>query len=60
MESTEIRELSDDEVELVSGGSLSFSSAGVSIIALGLAGGPATGAFGLLVGGSMLYVDNCY
>ena len=31
---------------------------GVAIIAIGLAGGPATGAFGLLVGGACLIVGH--
>jgi hypothetical protein len=42
-------------VNEVSGG-LSFTEGGVAIIGLGLAGGPATGAFGLLVGGACLLV----
>lgn len=59
MESTEIRELSEDEVALVSGGGLSFSGAGLAIVGLGITGGLGTAAFGLAVGGSLLYLDNC-
>jgi hypothetical protein len=59
METTALRELSEHEVELVSGGALDFSSAGIAIIGLGFVGGPATGLFGLAVGGSLLYLDNC-
>jgi hypothetical protein len=58
MESTEIRELSDAEIELVSGG-LDASTGGLAIIGLGFAGGPATAVFGLAIGGSLLYLDNC-
>ena len=50
-----MRELSLNEIENVSGG-LSASDGGIAIIALGLAGGVATGGFGLLVGGALLYL----
>lgn len=41
---------------LVDGGENDFTEGGALIIGLGLAGGPVTGAFGLLVGGACLYV----
>ncbi|TIO29643.1 hypothetical protein [Mesorhizobium sp.] len=52
---TTMRELDTAEIDTVSGG-LGFTDGGVAIIGLGLAGGPATGAFGLLVGGACLVV----
>jgi len=50
-----MRELNMNEVEAVDGG-LTFSEGGAAIIAIGFAGGPATAAFGLLVGGACLFV----
>lgn len=49
-----MRELNKEEVAQVSGG-LDMETGGLAIIGLGLAGGPATGLFGLAVGGAMLY-----
>jgi bacteriocin-like protein len=48
-------ELNEQELQNVNGG-LSFTEGGLAIIGLGFAGGPATAAFGLLVGGACLYV----
>ena len=59
MEAEIIRELSPEEVDVVSGGELDASSAGLAIIGLGIAGGPVTGLFGLFIGGLLLYLDNC-
>ena len=53
--STTMRELDAGEIDTVSGG-LGFTEGGLAIIGLGFAGGPATAAFGLLVGGSCLVV----
>lgn len=50
-----MRELELNEIEAVDGG-MDFTEGGAAIIAIGLAGGPATGAFGLLVGGACLLV----
>ncbi|WP_201315134.1 hypothetical protein [Dyella sp. EPa41] len=50
-----MKELNLEEINEVSGG-LGWSDGGVAIISLGFAGGPATGAFGLLVGGACLIV----
>jgi hypothetical protein len=47
--------LNESEVQMVSGG-ISFTEGGGAIIGLGFAGGPATAAFGLLVGGACLVV----
>lgn len=54
-----MRVLTEAEVEQVSGGATpaGWTNTAYVIMALGLSGGPATGAFGLLIGGSMLYVD---
>jgi hypothetical protein len=58
MEDSHVRELTQEEVELVSGG-LDAGTGGVTIIGLGFAGGPATALFGLAIGGSLLYLDTC-
>jgi len=55
METTEIRELSENEIEMVSGG-LDAETAGLAIIALGVSGGVATAAFGLPIGFALLYL----
>ena len=52
-----MQELTVNEVNEVSGG-LSFTEGGVAIIGLGFVGGPATAAFGLLVGGACLLVGH--
>ncbi|MRV74353.1 hypothetical protein GJ700_21840 [Duganella sp. FT92W] len=48
--------LSPSEVEQVSGAMSDFTTGGIAVISIGFAGGPATAAFGLLVGGAMLVV----
>nr|WP_300315902.1 hypothetical protein [Halomonas sp.] len=53
-----MHELSEDEIEQVTGGMSDFTAGGMAVIGLGFAGGPATAAFGLLVGGSMLIVGH--
>lgn len=52
-----MRELELHEVEQVDG-AIGFTNGGIAIIGLGLAGGPATGVFGLLVGGACLLVGH--
>lgn len=52
-----MQELTVNEVDAVSGG-LTFSEGGMAIIGLGFCGGPATAAFGLLVGGACLYLGS--
>ncbi|WP_145958683.1 MULTISPECIES: hypothetical protein [Xanthomonas] len=51
-----MRELTENEIKQVDGGLSDFTEGGMAVIGLGFAGGPATAAFGLLVGGSMLVV----
>ena len=58
MENMEMSNLSDDEIDMVSGG-MDATTGGLAIIGLGLAGGPVTAVFGLAIGGSLLYLDNC-
>ncbi|MEC5079421.1 Blp family class II bacteriocin [Xanthomonas oryzae] len=53
-----MRELTEVEMEQVDGGMSDFTTGGMAVIAIGFAGGPATAAFGLLVGGSMLIVGH--
>ncbi|HEY9253209.1 MAG TPA: hypothetical protein VIP30_01585 [Stenotrophomonas sp.] len=53
-----MRELTADEIEQVYGGMSDFTAGGMAVIGLGFCGGPATAAFGLLVGGSMLIVGH--
>lgn len=48
-------ELQNEEVESVNG-ALGWTDGGVAVIALGLSGGPATGAFGLTIGGAMMII----
>ena len=57
MEMTEIRELSENEIDMVSGG-LDAETGGLTIIALGIAGGPATAAFALPIGFALLYLSS--
>jgi hypothetical protein len=52
-----MNELNINEMEEVFGG-LSFTEGGAAIIGLGFVGGPATAAFGLLVGGACLFVGH--
>ena len=59
MDQTRIRELTQAEIEQVSGALGDFGNAGMAVIGLGFVGGPGTAVFGLLVGGSMVYVDAC-
>ncbi|WP_075791905.1 hypothetical protein [Massilia putida] len=51
-----VQELSLEEIEAVSGGMSDFTAGGMAVIGIGFAGGPATGAFGLLIGGAMMFV----
>lgn len=51
-----MRELTPQELESVEGGMSDFTAGGMAVIGLGFCGGPATAAFGLLVGGAMLLV----
>ncbi|MCC8616810.1 Blp family class II bacteriocin [Xanthomonas vesicatoria] len=53
-----MRELTEVEMEQVDGGMSDFTTGGIAVISIGFAGGPATAAFGLLVGGSMLIVGH--
>jgi len=53
-----MRELNEVELNQVDGGMSDFTQGGIAVIAIGFAGGPATAAFGLLVGGSMLIVGH--
>lgn len=53
-----MRELTANEIEQVHGGMSDFTAGGMTVIGLGFCGGPATAAFGLLVGGSMLIVGH--
>ena len=59
MDQTRIRELTQAEIEQVSGALGDVGNAGMAVIGLGFVGGPGTAVFGLLVGGSMVYVDAC-
>jgi hypothetical protein len=54
----EMRELTTVELDNVEGGMSDFTTGGIAVIAIGLSGGPLTGAFGLLVGGAMLIVGH--
>ncbi|MBG9791021.1 hypothetical protein ABD76_00090 [Paenibacillus dendritiformis] len=54
----EMRELNGVEMDQVDGGMSDFTTGGIAVIGLGFMGGPLTGAFGLLVGGSMLIVGH--
>ena len=51
-----MQEMKTNEIEAVSGGMNDWTSGGIAVIGLGIAGGPATGAFGLAVGGAMMFV----
>ena len=51
-----MRELNCNEMESVNGGMNDWTAGGIAVIGLGISGGPATGAFGLAVGGAMLVV----
>ncbi len=53
-----MRELTTVELDNVEGGMSDFTTGGIAVIAIGLSGGPLTGAFGLLVGGAMLIVGH--
>ena len=48
--------LNDMEVTDVSGGMSDWTAGGMAVMALGLSGGPATGIFGLTVGGAMMVI----
>ncbi|WP_371194933.1 Blp family class II bacteriocin [Glaciecola sp. SC05] len=51
-----MKDINQDELEQVSGGINDWTGGGMAVIALGISGGPATGAFGLAVGGSMMII----
>ncbi|AXM40494.1 Blp family class II bacteriocin [Xanthomonas oryzae] len=53
-----MRELTENEIKQVDGGLSDFTEGGMAVIAIGFAGGPATAAFGLLVGGAMMFVGH--
>lgn len=53
-----MQELTMDEVRTVGGAMSDFTTGGMVVIGIGFAGGPLTGAFGLLVGGAMLIVGH--
>ena len=53
-----MQELTVDELSQVDGGMSDFTAGGIAVISIGFAGGPVTGAFGLLVGGAMLIVGH--
>ncbi|USI99293.1 hypothetical protein MUG10_14530 [Xanthomonas prunicola] len=53
-----MHELEEAEIEQVDGGMSDFTTGGIAVIGIGFAGGPVTGAFGLLVGGAMLIVGH--
>lgn len=52
----QIVELSPEEADAVSGGMSDWTSGGMAVIGLGLAGGPVTAGFGLAIGLSMMVV----
>ncbi|MBO9749481.1 MULTISPECIES: hypothetical protein [Xanthomonas] len=54
----EMRELTAEETKEIDGGMSDFTTGGIAVISIGFAGGPATAAFGLLVGGAMLVVGH--
>lgn len=51
-----MKELKAQELEQINGGMNDWTAGGIAVIGIGLSGGPATGAFGLAVGGSMMIV----
>ena len=51
-----MRELANEEIDLVSGAMNDWTAGGIAVIGIGLSGGPATGIFGLAVGGAMMVV----
>ena len=51
-----MQELDVEEVTQVSGAMSDWTSGGMAVIGLGIAGGPATGIFGLAVGGAMMFI----
>lgn len=53
-----MKELSVNEIEQVNGGMNEWTAGGMTVIGIGLAGGVATGAFGLAVGGSMMFIGH--
>lgn len=53
-----MQELNEFEIERVDGGISDFTTAGIAVIGIGIAGGALTAPFGLLVGGSMLIVGH--
>jgi hypothetical protein len=52
-----MQQLNEAQILSVSGGALTWDESAYAIIALGCLGGPATGLFGIIIGGSMLYVS---
>ena len=53
-----MKELSLKEIENVSGAMSDWTSGGMAVIGIGLSGGPATGAFGLAIGGAMMLIGH--
>mgnify|MGYP003575800371 CR=1 FL=1 len=53
-----MRDLNSIEMEKIEGGMSDFTAGGMTVIGIGFCGGPATAAFGLLVGGAMLIVGH--
>lgn len=53
-----MRELTENEVEMVSGGGLSLNEGATLILGLGAIGGPATFAFAFPIAASLYYLSN--
>jgi len=51
-----MRELTDEEINYVSGGFNDWQSGGIAIMGLGLSGGPVTAGFGFAIGGAMFSI----
>lgn len=52
----EMRELTDCEIKSVSGGMNDWTTGGIAVMGLGVAGGPVTAGFGVAVGLSMMFI----
>lgn len=53
-----MQQLTAENIEDISGGMSDWTAGGMAVIGIGLSGGPATGVFGLLVGGAMMIVGH--
>ncbi|MCW8090990.1 hypothetical protein [Alteromonas sp. ASW11-130] len=51
-----MQELSVSELDEINAGMNDWTAGGMAVIGLGISGGPATGAFGLAIGGAMMLV----